>query len=81
MERKLILLLGPQPRAVLRLPWAIIISSLQDFSMAHSARIVSEGVMKVEESNASIRARHLLTACRWKLIRHFALGATLIQHR
>jgi hypothetical protein len=36
------ILLGPQPRAALRLPGAIIISSLRDFSLARCARIVGE---------------------------------------
>ena len=33
-------ILGPPPRAALRLPWATIISSLRDFGLARSARIV-----------------------------------------
>ena len=35
-------ILAAQPRAALRLPWANIISSLWDFSLARSARIISE---------------------------------------
>ncbi len=41
-EKKEVILLGPQPRAALRLPGAIIISSLRDFSLARCARIVGE---------------------------------------
>ena len=36
------IILGPQPRAALRLPGAIIVSSLRDFSLARCARIVGE---------------------------------------
>ena len=36
------IILGPQPRAALRLPWAIMSSSLQDFGLARSARIGGE---------------------------------------
>jgi len=41
-EKKEVILLGPQPRAALRLPGAIIISSLRDFSLARCARIAGE---------------------------------------
>jgi len=36
------IILGPQPRAALRLPWATILSSLRDFGLARSARMEGE---------------------------------------
>jgi len=41
-ELKLKEIVAPLPRAALRLPWATIILSLRDFSLARRARIVAE---------------------------------------
>ena len=48
-EQKEVIFLGPLPRA-LRLPWATIISSLRDFSLVRSARIVGQPCMYTSDA-------------------------------